>query len=63
MKCVIFLPKVVTVYFREKTGFDCKYNHRYGKLANFWLDIINKINFKTLVVISYTSSGLRSRKL
>lgn len=30
-----FLPKAVTVYFREKKGFDCKNYYKYGKLANF----------------------------
>lgn len=51
MAHVRFLPKVVTVCFRIEIGFDCKHNRRRSKLANFWLNIISKINYKTLVVI------------
>lgn len=58
-----FPPKVVIIYFGEKARFDWKKNHGHNKLANFWLDIINKINCKTLVVMSYTSSGFGSRKI
>lgn len=55
-----FPPKVVTVYFREEKGFDCMDNYGRSKLANFWLDNINKMNCKTLIILSYTSLGLRS---
>ena len=48
-----FMPKAVTVYSKEEEGFDCKNNHRHGKLANFWLDNISKINYKILIVLSY----------
>lgn len=63
MKYVTFLPKTITVYFREKERFDYKNNHGYSKLAYFRLDNINKINYRTLVVLSYTSLKLGSRKV
>ena len=40
-----FLLKVIIIYFGEKRGFDYKNYHRCSKLANIWLDIINKINY------------------
>ena len=58
-----FLPKVIIICSRKKAGFDCKNYHKRGKLDNFWLDIISKINYKTLVVMSYTSLGLGSKKI
>ena len=58
-----FSPKVVIVCSKEEKGFDCKNNHRCGKLANFRLDDISKMNCKTLVVLSYTSSGLGTREI
>ena len=58
-----FLPKTVIVCSKEEARLDCKNNYRCGKLANFWLDIINKINFKMLIVILYTSLRLRSKKV
>lgn len=63
MTSIRFLPKVVTICFEKEIGFDCKNNNGRGKLANFRLDIISKINYKTLVVILYTSSWLRLRKV
>lgn len=57
-----FLPKVVTVCFGETARFDCKNNHGCSKLPNFWLDIISKINYKMLVVMSYTSLEFWSKK-
>lgn len=45
----------------KKKGFDYKNNYGRGKLANFWLDNINKINYRTLVVLSYISLKLCSR--
>ena len=63
MSGVRSLSKVVTVCSGEKVGFDCKNNHGRNKLANFQLDIISKINCKTLVVMSYTSSGLGLKKV
>lgn len=51
MEYMRFLPKVITIYFGKKIRFDYKNNSKYNKLANFQLDIINKINYKTLVVI------------
>lgn len=61
MANVRFPPKFVTICSGEKVGFDYKNNHRGNKFANFWLDIIGKINCKMLVFISYTSSELGSR--
>lgn len=58
-----FLPKIVTGYFGEKTRFDYKNNYGYSKLANFWLDIIGKINCKIPVVILYILLGLRWKKV
>ena len=58
-----FLPNAITVYSREKAEFDYKNNYRYGKLANFWLDTINKIKSKILIVMSYILSGLGLKKV
>ena len=58
-----FLPKAVTVCSREEEGFDCKNNYRHSKLANFRQENISKINYRTLVVLSYTLSGLGLRKV
>lgn len=63
MAHVRFLLKVITVCFRDKVGFDCKNNHRYSKSTNFWLNIIDKINCKILVVMLYILSRLRLRKI
>ena len=63
MGCMRFLFKAIIVCFREKEGFDCKNNHGYGKLANFWLNNISKFNYRMLVVLSYTLLGLGSRKV
>lgn len=52
---VKLLPKVVIVYFREEARFDYKNNHGCGKLANFALNIMRKINCKMLLVMLYTS--------
>ena len=60
--CVSFPPKAITVYSREKKGFDCNNNHRCGKSANFWPNNISKINYKMLVILLYTLLGLGSRK-
>lgn len=57
-----FLIKAVTVWFRKIAGFDYKNSHRFNKLTIFQLNTISKINFRILVVISYISWGLRSRK-
>lgn len=55
MAYVRFLPKVVISCSKEEAEFDYKNNHGCGKLANFWIKIISKINFKTLVVMLYIS--------
>lgn len=51
---VKFLSKAITIYSTEKEEFDYKNNHRYNKSANFQLNNIGKINYKTLVVLSYS---------
>lgn len=56
-----FLPNVIIICFREKTILNCKNNYKCNKLANFWPDIMNKINYKILVVILYISSKLKLR--
>lgn len=53
MRRMRFLSKAITICSRKKIKFNCKNNHRYSKLVNFSLDIINKINCKMLVVILY----------
>lgn len=53
-----FLPKIVSVYSKEKEEFDCKNNYGYGKFYNFYVNNISKMNCKTLVVLLYTSSEL-----
>ncbi len=63
MGCMKFLPKAITVCYREEEGFDYKNNYGCGKSANFRLDNISKFNCRTLVVLSYTSSGLGSKKV
>lgn len=47
---VRFISKVVIVYSGEEVGFDCKNNYGRGKSNNFWLNITDKINYKTLIV-------------
>ncbi len=63
MGYVRFLPKAVTIHSKKEEEFDCKTNYRCGKLTSFWFDNISKINCRTLVVLSYTSSGLESKKV
>lgn len=60
---VKFLSKFLSIYYREKTRFDGKNNHSSDNLANICLDISGKINCENLVVILYTSSRIRSRKI
>ncbi len=50
-----FMPKAISIYINEKAGFGYKNNHGHCKFVIFWLDIISKVNFRLLVVISYTS--------
>lgn len=57
------LPKAVTISSREKAGFNYKNNHKNSKSANFWLNTINKINYKIWVVMSYALSRLELRKV
>lgn len=63
MRYIRFSPNTVTIYFKEKNRFDYKNNYRRGKLDNFWLDNISKINYITLVILSYTLLGSKSRKI
>ena len=63
MRYLRFLPKIIIVYSGEKTGFDYKNYYKHNKLANFWLNIICKINYKILVVILYISLRLGSKKI
>lgn len=58
-----FLPKVVTICFGEEEEFDCKNNHGYDELANFWLNNINKNNCGMLIVLSYILSRLGLKKV
>lgn len=63
MEQVRFSLKIITVYSKEKTGFDCKNNQWHNKLANFRLDDINKINCKKQIVMLYTSLKLGLRNI
>lgn len=63
MRYVKFLPKAVTICFREKEEFNCKNNYKYSKLANFWLDNNSKINCKMLIVFLYILLKLGLRKV
>ncbi len=63
MSHVGFTPKSITVYTGEEAGFDCKNNHGRCKSAIFWLDTISKVNFRSLVLMSYTLSGLELRNV
>lgn len=47
-----FISKAITIYNNKKIGFDYKNNYKYYKLATFLLDIINKINFRLLIIMS-----------
>ncbi len=58
-----FPPKAITVCYGEEDEFDCKNNHRCGKSVNFRLDNISTINYKKVVVLSYTPLRLESRKV
>lgn len=60
---VIFLCKVITVFFREKEKIEYRNNNIYGKMANFQLVNIGKINYRMLVVILYISLRLRLKKI
>lgn len=53
-----FLHKAVTIYSGKKVGFDYKNNYGCNKLAYFWIDIINKINYKTSHVIYLFKIGV-----
>lgn len=63
MECMIFPPKTIIICSGEKEGFDYKNNYECDKLANSWLNNINKINCKTLIVLSYILLGLGSKKI
>ena len=58
-----FLPKILTICSGKEKGFDYKNNHGCGKSANFWPDNISKMNYRMLIVLSYISLGLGSRKV
>lgn len=63
MKSVKFPLKAITIYSKEEKRFDYENNHGRDKSANFWLDNINKINCRMLVIFSYTSSRLGLKKV
>ena len=60
---VRFSPKAITICSGEEKEFDYKNNYECNKSANFRLDNISKINYRILVVLSYASSELESRKI
>lgn len=55
--------KAIIVYFRKKKEFGYKNNYGYNKSANFCLNNISKINYKTLIVMLYILSELSLRKI
>lgn len=57
------MPKAITIYTNEKASFDYKNTQKRCKLAIFQLDIISKVNFRSLIVISYTLLRLRLRNV
>lgn len=57
------LSKSITIYANEKALFNGKNSYWYSKSADFWLDIISKINCIVVVIISYMSLKLRSHKV
>ena len=57
------LLNVITIYFRKIVRFNYKNNHGHNKLDNFGLNIISKINYKILIIISYTLLGFKLRKI
>ena len=63
MRYIRFLSKAVTVCSEKEKRFDGKNNHKYNKLANFWLNNISKFNYKILVVLLYTSLEFRLKKV
>lgn len=63
MRYIMFLLKILMIYFREKTGFDCKINYKHNKLANFWLYTIDKISCTILIIMSYILLTLSLRKI
>lgn len=58
-----FLFKAIIVCSREEKRFNSNNNYKYSKLANFWLNNNNKINYKILVVLLYILLGLESKKI
>lgn len=54
---MLFLPKVITICFREENRFDCKNNHMYGKSASFRLDNLGKIKYRRQLVLLYFHGG------
>lgn len=60
---VRFIPKAITIYTNKKAWFNYKNNYKYYKLATFGLDTIKKIYFELLIMILYTSLGLKSRNI
>ena len=63
MGYVRFPPKTINICSGEEEGFDYKNNHGCSKSANFRLDNISKINCRILVILLYTSSRLKSKKV
>lgn len=57
------MSKVVIIYTSEEARFNYKNNYKHYKLATFWLDIISKVNFRLLIVMSYITSKLRLRNV
>lgn len=63
MRYMRFLPKTITINSEKEVGFKYKNNHKYNKSANFWLDNISKIDCRILVILLYTLSKLKSKKI
>ena len=63
MECISFLPKSIIICYKEKKGFDYKNNSQCDQLINFYLDNINNINCKILVILLYILLVLELKKV
>lgn len=58
-----FRSKAGTICISEKMWLNCKKIYKHYKLANIQLNTVNKVNFRLIVIMSYTLLGLKSRNI
>lgn len=58
-----FRFKAVTICISEKIWLNCKKIYKHYKLANIQLNTVNKVNFRLIIVISYTLLGSKPRNV